>query len=619
MSEILTRLKLDTKNFDANLQKSKKNTSSWKNSSSSAMSGLTSTIMKMGAAFGTVAVATKAFNAVMTSSQAIGDAYAETQEKAKTAVGEFFYAIANGDFSGFNQGLDSMIIKAAEAYKAMDQLGNTMISFNWASSENMANITDAQTGFQKARSDGDKKGMELSLEKWKVAMEKQSKAIASVKETTWDAVSKEITKTSNLKATDISIEDVIKIRDIDTSMSGIRTKIKKQYGALYEEYKKQSTEYKEKYYSEVEIPTYTAGVLSSKTVKKPDQGKQEDLAKKYKDAILYNQLLAKYTDEDLSGIFTKLNQVDLLSRQLSKQQKTFETSKIQDVIGKTTASSKAAKKSIEAGFATLAELQASAKAAQEQLMNASTVAARIAAQNLIAEIESKTIHMTAEISYGQNKSSDSDFASNMAGISTKGDAQPTKLNLPKIPSAIPEDGVQKNTEYAESLQGIASVMGSLSGAVSEGAAGWASWIANLLTAVAAAIPAITSLTVANKVEGETAKTTMIAEGGKSVAATPFVGPILAIAAIATLIAAAASIPSFATGGIVPGTSFSGDKVPAMVNSGEVILNAAQQSNLASKLTNRNSNQNITVGGSFVLRGQDLIASISKNNRIISRT
>ena len=41
----------------------------------------------------------------------------------------------------------------------------------------------------------------------------------------------------------------------------------------------------------------------------------------------------------------------------------------------------------------------------------------------------------------------------------------------------------------------------------------------------------------------------------------------------------ASLPKFATGGIVGGNSKSGDRVLARVNSGEMILNAAQQAQL----------------------------------------
>ena len=72
----------------------------------------------------------------------------------------------------------------------------------------------------------------------------------------------------------------------------------------------------------------------------------------------------------------------------------------------------------------------------------------------------------------------------------------------------------------------------------------------------------------------------LAEGG------PYAGPILAALVgasgaiqIATIVANKPKPPSFATGGIVPGNSYSGDRVQANVNSGEMILNTQQQANL----------------------------------------
>jgi hypothetical protein len=67
------------------------------------------------------------------------------------------------------------------------------------------------------------------------------------------------------------------------------------------------------------------------------------------------------------------------------------------------------------------------------------------------------------------------------------------------------------------------------------------------------------------------------------APVPFNFALAALVGVATAAnlakIASASPPAFETGGIVPGASYSGDKVPALVNSGEMILNRTQQAKL----------------------------------------
>ena len=72
----------------------------------------------------------------------------------------------------------------------------------------------------------------------------------------------------------------------------------------------------------------------------------------------------------------------------------------------------------------------------------------------------------------------------------------------------------------------------------------------------------------------------VANAAESGSKMPFPMNIIAIAAgVAAVVAAIATIGSFASGGIVGGASKTGDRLLARVNSGEMILNASQQRNL----------------------------------------
>ena len=95
------------------------------------------------------------------------------------------------------------------------------------------------------------------------------------------------------------------------------------------------------------------------------------------------------------------------------------------------------------------------------------------------------------------------------------------------------------------------------------------------------------------------------------------------AIINSAFAGVAAVGAFAGGGIVPGGSFNGDKVPAFVNSGEMILNAGQQSNLFDildgnlrKLGGQQRMQTIRVEGS--LRGQTMLLQNKRSERDSNR-
>ena len=133
--------------------------------------------------------------------------------------------------------------------------------------------------------------------------------------------------------------------------------------------------------------------------------------------------------------------------------------------------------------------------------------------------------------------------------------------------------------------------------------------------------AVETASVPATIGAETAKQTEIAGtttalGGQAVAGAaasqasiPYIGPILAAAAVAGIVGLLMmNMKKFATGGYVGGSSYSGDNQLVRVNSGELILNPAQQRNLLNVINGRNT------GGvgkvEFVLRGDKLLGAIN---------
>ena len=76
-----------------------------------------------------------------------------------------------------------------------------------------------------------------------------------------------------------------------------------------------------------------------------------------------------------------------------------------------------------------------------------------------------------------------------------------------------------------------------------------------------------------------------------------------------------SIPKYAEGGIIGGTSYTGDKVLGRFNSGEMVITRADQRNLNRAIKSGNFG-----GGNveFVIKGKDLVGTLNQQQQRASR-
>ena len=170
----------------------------------------------------------------------------------------------------------------------------------------------------------------------------------------------------------------------------------------------------------------------------------------------------------------------------------------------------------------------------------------------------------------------------------------------KIKSPVAKKDVDVLDDYQERLYNISDIMSSMSGLMGENAASWLNWGASLLSSIAQAIPALTAKAAGEAIAG-------------SAASSPL-GWLTAGAAVASILAAFASIPAFATGGIIEGGSTFGDMNLARVNAGEMVLNKMQQGNLF-RLLDSGGSVPIQSSGVITVRvkGKDLVGVLSNYN------
>lgn len=173
------------------------------------------------------------------------------------------------------------------------------------------------------------------------------------------------------------------------------------------------------------------------------------------------------------------------------------------------------------------------------------------------------------------------------------------------------------SELATSLETGNSALDAFVGSVIQGLAEVAAaQIAGLIAKQAVATTSLSTDAAVATGNSVVAATETAAASGPAAA---FVLPALVGAAIGFIAASFAGI-KFAHGGIVPGGSFTGDKIPAMLNSGEAVMNQQQQANTLMAIANGNSNslqgnrKSSTFNLETKLRGSDILLALKREEK-----
>lgn len=227
---------------------------------------------------------------------------------------------------------------------------------------------------------------------------------------------------------------------------------------------------------------------------------------------------------------------------------------------------------------------------KKELSLAVNDADRIRISRELDELVSKRREMDITVKYKDLKAPDAvkKPSSNLAGMATL----PEKLD--KI-DPIPDKSVKNVDDMTTGLENMSTILGSLGGLMSQSSDNMGAWALSSAANIAQMIVQLQALATA--------------QGVASAFSAPWPASLAAVATVLTTVASIfSSLPQFAEGGIIGGSSYFGDRLLARVNSGEMILNQKQQRRLYD-LTTSGGGATVSLGVSRI-QGSDLYLALS---------
>ena len=529
---------------------------------------------KLGAAAAGIGAALKVATDALKQNEEFMDAWGVATETASTMYSGFLNALNTGDFSGFFRSMDDIVLAARAAYDAMDELGTfnafTQINKEKSKTEFQQSIADYREGT------GSKDAVVAASQKLigELETQRQKEQEAYIKE----------------------IERIAAERGVSSDL------LKQALSGSYGDYQA---------IKEVQAPRIS---YQSMTGTGRKYTVEEILPRsEWSEIELLGDMLRKFTDDELNALQAlgaQANRTATEMEQVRRQAIRFTGGGSKEGGGKSTPIVKA-KEVLPAG--SIAEVKAriaELNKAYEMAGDASTRdRIRIQIEDLKRELEMMSTPMTGlgqiiPLEVELLDTSKEALDKEMEELRKRLGLEPIKLG---VQVGTDGKGTVETAKQTEKAWGAA---------------------ANAISAIGGALQQIEdpSAKVAGIIMQAVAN---IALGFAQAAASPATGAAgvfgwiaAATAGVATMASTIASIKSvtkggFANGGIVPGNSFSGDNLHTSdygINSGELILNRAQQNTIASQLQGGAANirvQGFVKGHDILLAGSNYALSTGK--------